>query len=76
MDPEPRKNYTIGEPFDVSGIFLVRQYVDGSEVRVNLLATDVYGLDKITGPGEYELTVRYSEDGVLCTTTYTITVTE
>lgn len=75
LEPDPKTTYKYGELLDVSGIYMVREYVDGSTVTVNLLSTDVYGWDKITGPGTYELTVRYGENGVLCTYTYTITVT-
>lgn len=76
LEPEPKTTYKYGDPLDVSGIYVVRQYVDGSTVKVNLLSTDVYGWDKVTGPGTYDLTVRYGESGILCTYTYTITVTE
>ena len=43
---------------------------------ISLEKRDVYGFDEITAPGEYTLTVKYVEGGILAETTYTITVTE
>ena len=74
LEPAPKTQYTYGEVLDVSGVYVVRKYVDGSTVKVNLLSTDVYGWNKVTGPGTYKLTVRYGENGVLATADFTITV--
>lgn len=76
LDPMPKTEYKVGEWLNTDGAYVVREYVDGSSVKVNLLKTDVYGWDKVNGPGTYELTVKYAENGVLCTYKYTITVTE
>lgn len=76
LDPMPKTEYKVGEWLDTSGAYIIREYVDGSTVTVNMLKTDVYGWDKVKGPGTYTLTVKYAENGVLCTFDYTITVTE
>lgn len=76
LDPMPKIEYEVGEWLNTDGSYIVREYVDGSTNKINLLNTDIYGWDKVNGPGTYELTVAYEENGVLCTTTYTITVTE
>ena len=76
LEPMPKTQYKVGEWLNVDGAYVVREYVDGSVVKVNLLKTDVYGWEKVTGPGTYTLTVKYSEHGVMAKTTYTITVTK
>ena len=76
LEPMPKTEYKVGEWLDTSGAYIVREYTDGSEVRVNMLKTDVWGWDKVwnKGPGTYTLTVKYAENGVLCTYEYEITV--
>ena len=76
LDPMPQTEYKQGEWLNTSDSYIVREYVDGSEVRVNLLKTDVWGWDKVNGPGTYTLTVKYAENGVVCKFDYEITVTE
>lgn len=77
LDPAPTKTeYKLGERLNTSGGIMVREYMDGSTVRINLRNSDVFGWSQIDGPGTYTLTVKYAENGVLVTTTYDITVTE
>lgn len=79
LDPPPTKLvYKVGEWLDTSGSVVVREYMDGSYVRINLRPEDVYGWDQVLayGAGTYELTVRYAENGVLVTTTFSVTITE
>ncbi len=72
--------YTVNDSLDVTGGVIVREYTDGSKVRVNLMVKDVTGFKtaKESGAGEYDLTVTYEdlETGIIKTTTYTITITE
>jgi hypothetical protein len=69
----------VGEWLDTAGGVMVRKYKDGSVERVNLTPNQVFGwTTKVdgNGPGTYTLTVKYAENGVLCTFDYEITVTE
>lgn len=75
LDPMPKTEYKKGEWLETSGSYIVREYLDGTESRINLMNTDVWGWDKVKGPGKYTLTVKYAENGVLCTYDYEITVT-
>lgn len=76
LDPMPKTEYKVGEWLNTSGAVMVREYQDGTTVRVNLRNLDVYGWEKVNGPGTYILTVKYAENSVLCTFDYEITVTE
>lgn len=71
----PKTEYKVGENLDTTGGAIKIYYKDGSVLRVNLTNQDVYGWKKVDGPGTYELTVKYKENGVIVSTTYTITVT-
>ena len=78
LSPLPKTSYKVGEWLDVTGSYVVREYTDGSIVKVNLLKTDVYGWVEAynSGSGTYTLTVKYVEKGILAETTYTITIEE
>lgn len=76
LDPLPKTEYKVGEWLDTSGAVMVREYKNGDIVYVNLRNLDVYGWEKVNVPGKYILTVKYAENGVLCTFDYEITVTE
>ena len=76
LETLPKTEYKLGEWLSTDGGVIVRKYKDGSTARINLVNSYVYGFVDITEPGEYELSVKYVEDGVLAETTYTITVTE
>lgn len=72
----PKTEYRMGERLDTAGGVIRCEYDDGSITRVNLVNGYVSGFSAINGPGEYELTVKYKENGITVKTTYTITVTE
>lgn len=78
LSPLPKTEYLEGEWLNTDGVYIIREYTDGSKVTVNLLKTDVYGWENVwgKGPGTYVLTVKYSENGITVETTYTITVSE
>lgn len=77
LEPMPQTEYKDGEWLNTDGAYIVREYVDGTKLPpLNLLRTHVWGWDKVNGPGTYTLTVKYSENGVLRTFDYEITVTE
>ncbi|MBR5137095.1 MAG: bacterial Ig-like domain-containing protein [Clostridia bacterium] len=71
----PKTEYKKGEWLDARGGVLIVHYDDGTTREMELKDDYVYGFrsDKL---GPLELEVIYIENGVLCTTTYTITVTE
>ena len=73
----PQKTeYKLGERLSTSGGVILCEYQDGSTFRISLVNGYVYGYSKITEPGEYQLTVKYKENGIVATCTFTITVTE
>ena len=79
LDPMPKTEYKVNEWLDTEGGVLVRKYKDGSTVEVSLTPDLVFGWGTTVagkGPGTYTLTVKYAENGVLCTFDYEITVTE
>ena len=78
LDPMPKTEYKVGEKLDVNGVYVVREYLDGSTVKVNLLKTDVEGWRDAYygGPGTYTLRVSYEENGVTVYTSFDITITE
>ena len=71
-----KTEYHLGERLNTYGGIILCQYQDGTTKRINLVNSDVYGYSAISEPGTYELTVRYSENGRVAETTYTITVVE
>lgn len=76
LETLPKTKYKLGEPLSTSGGILIREYVDGTTAEITLVNSYVSGYGSITKPGEYELTVKYIEQGIVCKTTYKITVTE
>ena len=76
LETIPKTQYKLGERLDTSEGVILCEYKDGSTFRVSLLNKYVYGFSQVTAPGTYELTVKYKENGIIATTTYTITVTE
>ncbi len=71
----PKTAYKVGEWLDTNGGMLLREYVDGTTAEITLVNSYIFGWEDVNGPGTYELTVKYKENGVTATTTYTITVT-
>lgn len=76
MDTLPKTEYRLGDRLDTKGGVICCYYNDGTSFRVSLLNSYVSGFRAIEEPGVYELTVTYEENGIIATTTYTITVTE
>lgn len=78
LEPMPKTEYKVGERLNVDGVYVVREYLDGSEVKVNLLKSDVDGWNEAYygGVGTYTLTVSYEENGVPVYAYYDITITE
>lgn len=72
----PKTQYTAGEWLDTTGGMILREYVDGTTAELTLVNSYIFGWEDVNGPGTYELTVKYKENGVTAETTYTITVTE
>lgn len=76
LETLPKTEYKVGEWLDTNGGVLLREYVDGTSAKLTLVNSYIFGWENVNGPGEYELTVKYMENGIICETTYTITVTE
>lgn len=72
----PKTQYTVGESLDTAGGVLTLFYSDGSFFHISLLNRYVSGFDNTTPNDALVLTVRYSENGVLCETAYTVSVSE
>lgn len=72
----PKTQYKAGEWLDTTGGMILREYVDGSKAEITLVNNYIFGWEDVKGPGNYTLTVKYIENGVLAETTYDITVTE
>lgn len=76
LETLPKTEYKLGEPLDTTGGIIICEYVDGTTAKLNLVNSFVSGYGDIDKPGEYELTVKYVENGIVCRTTYKIVVTE
>lgn len=77
LDPLPKTQYKVDEMFTVEGGKIVCTYDDGSTKTVDLTPNHVSGFGAMSnGVGEYTITVKLRDNGVLYKTTYTITVTE
>lgn len=70
-----KTEYKLGEGLDTTGGIILCEFVDGSVLHVNLTNGNVAGFSAINAPGTYDLYVEYVDNGILATTTYTITVT-
>lgn len=75
INPLPKTLYKVGDPLNTEGGAIVKVYNNGTESRVDLLNKYVYNFDSSV-PGEFDLLVKYIENGIFATTSYTITVTE
>lgn len=77
LEPMPKTEYKVGERLNVDGAYVVREYMDGSTVKVNLLKTDIDGWSEAYygGPGTYTLTVSYYENGVTVYAYFDVTIT-
>ena len=70
----PKTEYTVGESLDTKAGVLKLTYTDGSVFRVDLLNRFVSGFSSEEPNEALVLTVKYSENGVLVQTTYTVVV--
>lgn len=66
----------MGELLDTQGGVLKLIYADGAVFRIDLLNRFVSGFTSEEPNDALVLTVKYSENGVLVQTTYTVTVSE
>lgn len=71
----PKTKYKVGDWMSVDGGVLVVKYDDGSTKEIALTYDHVYGFSTAEA-GTFTLYVKHVEEGLLCETTYTITVTE
>ena len=78
MQNLPKTQYKVKEGLDCEGGTLVCTYSDGSTKTVDLINEYIYGFRAayLAGVGEYDITVKYEENGVQVETTYKITITE
>ena len=77
LDPMPKTEYKLGEPFTIKDAMIVCTYSDGSTKSVALELNHLSGFSAIkNGVGTYTITVKYRENGIVAQTTYTVTVTE
>ena len=72
----PKTQYKLGEWLNTDDGVIKIEYSNKIPVYLNLTNDMVYGFSQVTAPGTYTLTVKYKENGIIATTTYTITVTE
>ena len=73
----PKTEYKIAEGLDTTGGTFVCTYSDGTTKTMELSNEYVYGFVDayLSGVGEYDITVKYSEMGNIAETTYKITIT-
>ena len=74
----PKTNYKLGEKLDVTGGTFTCYYSNGTTQTVDLAIRYTSGFMPAMnqGAGEYDITVKYEENGVQVETTYKITITE
>ena len=78
MENLPKTQYKVGELLNIEGGTFIATYSDGTTKTIKLANKHVYGFKAAydAGVGEYDITVKYSKDGVEVQTTYKITITE
>ena len=74
----PKTEYKVGDPLRSKDGVLLCTYSDGTTKTVQMSNKYVYGFaDAMNkGAGQYDITVKYSENGVQVETTYKITITQ
>ena len=75
----PKTEYKLGDPLRSKDGTFICTYTDGTTKTYALSNKYVYGFVAAMEsgvPGEYELTVKYTEKGVTAETTYKITISE
>ena len=78
MGTLPKTAYKRGEALDVTGGTFVCKYSDGTTKTVDLAIKYTSGFMPAMnkGAGEYDITVKYEEGGIVVQTTYKITITQ
>lgn len=78
METLPKTEYKKGEGYNGEGGVILCTYTDGTTKTIELQNEYVSGfrVAYLGGPGEYDITVKYSENGIQATTTYKITISE
>ena len=78
MENLPKTQYKVGEALNIDGGTFIATYSDGTTKTIKLANKHIYGFRDAynAGVGEYDITVKYSKDGVEVQTTYKITITE
>lgn len=82
LEELPKTEYKADEWLDTNGGVIVREYKDGSIMRISLVNSYVFGWEaalqafEAGEEGPYTLTVKYKEGGILVETTYEITISE
>ncbi len=78
MDTLPKTQYKLGEDLDITGGTFIATYSDGTTKNLKLSNKYIYGFRDAyeAGVGEYDITVKYTKNGVEAQTTYKITITE
>ena len=78
MKDLPKTQYKVNQGLRTNGGTFVCTYSDGSTKTVDLINEYIYGFRDayLAGVGEYDITVKYEENGVQVETTYKITITE
>lgn len=73
-----KRTYTLEEweteGLMITGAYLICKYSDDSQISVGLAYKHIYGTSKITGIGEYELTIKYNDNGIVLETPLIITI--
>ena len=70
----PKTEYKVGEPISVDGGVILVEYSDGSTKTVSMILSYLVEKPSLDKARQYEITVKYKENGVAVFTTYTITV--
>ena len=78
MGTLPKTAYKRGEALDVTGGTFICKYSDGTTKTVDLAIKYTSGFMPAMnkGAGEYDITVKYDEGGIVVQTTYKITITQ
>lgn len=79
LETMPKTEYKLGEKLNTEGGVMLCTYSDGTTQKIDLKPKHVSGFVAAMESGvagEYELTVKYSENGIRVKTTYKITISE
>ena len=78
METLPKTEYKLGEDLDITDGTFIATYSDGTTKTIKLSNKYIYGFREAyeAGVGEYDITVKYTKNGVTAETTYKITITQ